>query len=53
MQNCKSIVTMVFECYVFNQLLPLYRYGLHYNEMSVLQEVKGLTKNYFFIIYFQ
>ena len=46
MQSCKSIVTMVFECYAF------YRYGLHYNEimMSVLQEVKGLTKKLYFII---
>ena len=39
MQSCKSIVTMVFECYA------LYRYGLQYNVlmMSVLQEIKGLT----------
>ena len=42
MQICKSIVSMVFQCYFFNQL------GLHYNVllemmMSVLQEVKGLT----------
>ena len=34
----------------------LYRYGLHYNVllqmiMSVLQEVKGLTKKLYFIIY--
>ena len=55
MQNCKSIVTMVYECYFFNQLLHLYRYGLHYNVllqmiMSVLQEVKGLTKKLYFII---
>ena len=38
---------MVFECYFFNQ----YGYGLHYSVllemiMSVLQEIKGLTKNY-------
>ena len=49
MQSCKSIVTMVFECYA------LYRHGLHYNVlleimMSVLQEVKGLTKKLHFII---
>ena len=56
MQSCKSIVTMVFECYFFNQLLHcIYRYGLHYNVllemmMSVLQEVKGLTKKLYFII---
>ena len=49
MQNCKSIVTMVYECYFYNQLLHcIHRYGLHYNVllqmiMSVLQEVKGLT----------
>ena len=37
---------MVFECYFFKQLHCIYKYGLHYNEMmmSVLQEVKGLTK---------
>ena len=48
MQNCKSIVTMGFECYLFNHAAPaLYRYDLHYNEMimSVLQEVRVyLTK---------
>ena len=43
---------MVYDCY----LAPaLYRYGLHYNVllqmiMSVLQEVKGLTKKLYFII---
>ena len=47
MQNCKSIVTMVYECYFFNQL------RLHYNVLlqmilSVLQEVKGLTKKLYF-----
>ena len=50
MQICKSIVA---KCYFFNQILLrniLCRYGLHYNDilmMSVLQEVKGLTKEYF------
>ena len=50
MQNSKSIVAMVFQCYFFNQ--PLHcnvcRYGLHYNVMiiSVLQDVEGLKKNY-------
>ena len=53
MQNCKSIVPMVYECYFFNQPSP--RYGLHYNVllemmMSVLQEVKGLTKKLYSII---
>ena len=53
MQNCKSIVPMVYECYLFNQPSP--RYGLHYNVllemmMSVLQEVKGLTKKLYSII---
>ena len=56
MQNCMSIVTMVFECYFFNHLLhsmasilhSMAKYGQHYEKMmmSVLQEVKGLTKNY-------
>ena len=50
MQNCKSIVPMVYECY-----LPSPRYGLHYNVllemmMSVSQEVKGLTKKLYSII---
>ena len=59
MQNCKSIniVPMVYECYFFNQLLhciDMPSYGLHYNVllqmMSLLQEVKGLTKKLLFII---
>ena len=38
MQNCKSIVAMVFECYFFNQLLHC---DVWPTEMtSVLQEVK-------------
>ena len=55
MQNCKSIniVHKLYECYFFNQLLHcIYR---HYNVllemmMSVLQEVKGLTKKLYFVI---
>ena len=47
MQNCKSIVAIVFECYFFNQ--PLHcnvrRYGIM---MSVLQDVEGLQTNYTF-----
>ena len=45
---------MVYECYFFNQLL--YCVGIvHYNVllemmMSVLQEVKGLTKKLYFVI---
>ena len=39
MQHCKSIVTMVFEYYFFNQLLEM---------MSVLQGVEGLTKELYF-----
>ena len=48
MQNCKSIVTMVFECYFFNQLLHCI--GMVCIIMSVLQEVNGLTKKLYFII---
>ena len=53
MQNCKSIVPMVYECYFFSP--ALYRYGLHYNVllemmMSVLQEGEGLTKKLYSII---
>ena len=58
MQNCKSIniVRMVYECYFFNQLLHCIGTPcLHYNVllemvMSVLQELKGLTKKLYFII---
>ena len=37
MQNCKSIVTMVFECYCIGMACIIEMM------MSVLQEVKGLT----------
>ena len=45
MQNCKSIVTMVFECYFFNQLLHSVSMACIIMEMrmSVLQEVKGVS----------
>ena len=51
MQNCKSIVAMVFECYFFitSSCFVMYVYTCMYNTllemmMSVLQEIKGLTK---------
>ena len=53
MQNCKSIniVHMVYECYFFNQLLHcIGRTALLEMMMSVLQEVKGLTKKLYFVI---
>ena len=52
MQNCKSIVTMVYECYFFNQLLHCVGTACIIMQMimSVLQEVKGLTKKLYFII---
>ena len=56
MQNCKSIVAMVFECYFFitSSCIVMYVHAciIHYNEMmmSVLQEIKGLTKELYFII---
>ena len=56
MQNCKSIniVHMVYECYFFNQLLHCIGmtalYVLLEMMMSVLQEVKGLTKKLCFVI---
>ena len=51
MQNCKSIniVHMVYECYFFNQLLHCIGVLLEMM-MSVLQEVKGLTKKLYFVI---
>ena len=53
MQNCKSItiVHMVYECYFFNQLLHcIGMTALLEMMMSVLQEVKGLTKKLYFVI---
>ena len=52
MQNCKSIVTMVYECYFFNQLLHCVGTACIIMQMimSVLQEVRGLTKKLYFII---
>ena len=54
MQNCKSTVTMVFECYFFTltsscivQVWPALECEMM---MSVLQEVEGLTKELYFII---
>ena len=55
MQNCKSIVAIVFKCYFVNQ--PLHcnvsKYGLHYIVLlemmvSVLQDVEGLIKALYF-----
>ena len=53
MQNCKSIniVHMVYECYFFNQLLHCIGMTVLLEMMmSVLQEVKGLTKKLYFVI---
>ena len=52
MQNCKSIniVHMVYECYFFNQLLHCIGMTALEMMMSVLQEVKGLTKKLYFVI---
>ena len=53
MQNWKSItiVHMVYECYFFNQLLHcIGMTALLEMMMSVLQEVKGLTKKLYFVI---
>ena len=49
MQNSKSIniVHVVYECYFFNQLLHCIAVLLGMM-MSVLQEVKGLTKKLYF-----
>ena len=47
MQNCKSIVTMVFECYFSNQLLHCIGMACIEMIMSVLQEVKVNKKNVF------
>ena len=46
---------MQVHCYLSVTSAALYRYGLHYNVlfemmMSLLQEVKGLTKKLYFII---
>ena len=55
MQNCKSIniVHMVYECYFFNNQF-LHCIGmtavLLEMMMSVLQEVKGLTKKLYLVI---
>ena len=62
MQNCKSIVAMVFECYFFitSSCIVMYVHAciIHSSVllemmMSVLQEIKGLAKELYFIILFR
>ena len=51
MQNCKSIVTVVFECYFFITSSCIREYGLHYVRYDVsITRNKGLMKELYFII---
>ena len=50
MQNCKSIVTMVFECCFFNQLLHCI--GMHYNVLLEMMSVLSKRVNKKIILHY-
>ena len=50
MQNCKPIAAMVFECYLFMTSSCIVIHVDNEMMMSVLQEIRGLTKELYFNI---